>query len=130
MNDHPHNTTRHPLDFQLKNYTQEKAPDIEGRYEPKRAQPSADAPIEDQIRGKEEGNQGEQVEGLSTNLQLPEGLALSEASNIVSGYCWGVWDLLEEPDFDAAVAAEMEVVGSGRTMIAAAANARLKENVK
>jgi len=28
------------------------------------------------------------------------------------------------------VAAEMEVVGSGRTMIAAAANARLKENVK
>ena len=75
----------------------------------------------------EEGIQKGEVESASTNAPPPEGPTEAEAGTVVSGYCQGVWHLLEEPDFDAAVAAELRESGAGRAAIAAAVNAaRLK----
>jgi hypothetical protein len=92
---------------------------------------SEDTHPEGQIRGKEEGNQRGEVESVSTNPQPPEGLSEAEAVTIVSEYCRRVWDLIEEPDFEVAVAAELRESGAGRAVIEAAANAaRQKGNAK
>jgi hypothetical protein len=78
---------------------------------------------EGQIRENEEGKQEQRVESASTNSQPLEGPSYGEAQERVSRYCVAFhWDHLTEQEFDAAVAAEMEVVGSGRAVIDAAAN--------
>jgi hypothetical protein len=99
---------------------------IEGRYEHKAVHPpSAVDTLFDSFleRRNEEGIQGREVESVSTNSQPLEGPSYGEAQERVSRYCVAFhWDHLTEQEFDAAVAAEMEVVGSGRAVIDAAAN--------
>ena len=60
----------------------------------------------------------------------PEGLSYGQAQEIVSRYCTGHhWQHLTQPDLDAAIAAEIEVPGSGRAIVDAAADKNAKEAV-
>jgi len=96
---------------------------IEGRYEPKRVHPpsAADTNLYSLSERKGIQERGE-VESASTNPQPPEGPSYGEAQERVSGYCVAFhWDHLTEQEFDAAVAAEVQEVGSGRALIDAAA---------
>lgn len=98
---------------------------IERRYEHKTVQPpsASDTTLNSYPDGKEKGIQGRgEVESAPTNSQPLEGHSYGEAQERVSGYCVAFhWDHLTEQEFDAAVAAEMEEVGSGRAVIDAAA---------
>ena len=89
--------------------------------------PSNDGPYWVILEGGKKGIQGEQVASPSLT---PEGLTEGQAQEIVSGYCQGLWGLVEETDFEAAVAGEIEEMGAGRAVIAAATNARLKGSGK
>ena len=76
---------------------------------------------------KEEGTQGEQV--VSPSL-TPEGPTPGQAQEIVSRYCTGHhWQHLTQDDLDAAITAEIEVPGSGRAIVDAAADKNAKEAV-
>ena len=76
---------------------------------------------------KEEGIQGEQVASPSLT---PEGPTPGQAQEIVSRYCTGHhWQHLTQDDLDAAITAEIEVPGSGRAIVDAAADKNAKEAV-
>jgi hypothetical protein len=80
------------------------------------------------VKDKKEGIQRGEVEGSSTNPDLPECLSYDEGCTIVSGYCEPFhWANLTEEDFDAAVVAELRESGAGRAVAHELALQRAKE---
>ena len=98
---------------------------------PEWARPSSVADANVVSLNEKEGIQEGEAESASTNSNLSVGLSYEEACTLVSEYCGPFeWDNLTEDDFEAAVTAEKQKAGAGRSVINEAAMAAFRAKRK